>query len=902
MTGLKTALLIVLLMFTALYAVTIYEIQYTTNPGTNGTYPSDYAGQYVTTDGIVTATGYAGSYGYYISMPEGGAWKGILVFDSNNSPSVGHHVQVTGQVWEYYGLTEIRSVSNYQVLSVGNPIPPAEIITTAQATTEPYEGVLVQVQNAVVTQELNQYGEWAVSDGSGNVVVNDVFFNQSQLGSLITTGVLFDYIRGIGHYSYSVHSINPRSPSDVVVNTQGVVITLPTMQTDVGVQVTIPINVSNLTMSQAFQSYQFQLSYNPGILSYVSYNTSGTLSNNGTVMVTPTAGNVNVSYSTSGYILGQGALLKLNFNTIDDGTTSLIASNFSFNGVPVMIINQGLLTAGTSGGEVIDTLTVIQRPLLNIPAIVLPGETFNIECVAPSTVTNWSAQLERGNLSATLNITNTEYSTTPPRWILTAVVPNVNVFEQYDLRVSASGGINDRTRKSVRVLPSRKTNYYFAHLTDLHLPTHIFYPDPGYNTDSTEVVDFREVINDLNIIRPEFVLITGDLVNQGELEEFENLRVYSKAKRLLGELDIPIYLTAGNHDIGGWPATPPPAGSARKFWWKHFGWSWLNNTSASWPYNTQDYSFDYGPVHYTGLEAYVNYDSYLTNIYGGTSFTNRQMQWLQADLNAAGNSTKVLFHHYDFNNQLNLNTLGVNMALWGHIHYDSGSLTTQPYNLSTRAVCNGYRTYRIVRVNNTTLQPYASVNAGPTGNKITLDFYPGNYGYADSVRAVLVNNQPLAFEHSVIKFLMPAGNSEYTITNGVLEQVDRSGEFNVCYVGVNLPAYSTVTVTIKDNTTANLDETIPAANISFNAVYPNPFAAETNISINQVKAGNLSVNVYNLKGELVKAVYQGKVTAGTQYYKWDGKDALNRAVPAGIYLVRVSDGINSISRKVIYLK
>ena len=32
------------------------------------------------------------------------------------------------------------------------------------------------------------------------------------------------------------------------------------------------------------------------------------------------------------------------------------------------------------------------------------------------------------------------------------------------------------------------------------------------------------------------------------------------------EFQIPVYLTAGNHDIGGWVATPPPAGTARRDW------------------------------------------------------------------------------------------------------------------------------------------------------------------------------------------------------------------------------------------------------------------------------------------------------------------------------------------------
>jgi predicted MPP superfamily phosphohydrolase len=883
-----------------LTAVTIYEIQYTSHPG-NGSYPSDFAGQTVTTQGIVTAYGYSGNNGYYISMPEGGAWKGILVYNDTNFPTPGTMVEITGQVWEYYGLTEIRYVSSYLVISTNNPIPPAEIVTTSQAGGEAYEGVLVRMEEAVVSQEVNQYNEWAVNDGSGECAINDIFFDPVSLGGLISIGVLFDSITGIGHYGYGLYSINPRSAADLVINSEGVVVTLPTLQVPVGAQLTVPINVSSLTMSQSFQSYHFNLSYNPGLLSYQNYGITGTLSSNGTVMVIPSAGSLSVSFSSNGFLLGQGTLLNLNFSSLASGVSPLTATNFTFNDIPAMLVNQGMVTIGYSGSEVIDTLSVIQRPLLNIPAIVIPGESFSIECVAPPTTTNWAVWLYKGIIEYSLPLTGYQFETTPPRWILTAQVPNVNVFELYDLRVTASGGINDRTRHSVQVLPTRKTNYYFVHATDIHMPTHIFYPDTGYDTDSTETADFREVIKDINIIRPEFVLITGDLVNQGELEEFENMRVYSKAKRVLGEFEVPVYLVAGNHDIGGWTGTSPPAGSARKFWWKNFGWSWLDNTSSSWQYHTQDYTFEYGQTAFIGLEAYDNYDNYLPSIYGSTSFTQNQLAVL-SDFCLDYPNPIVLFHHYDFAEQLNLNTLGVDMSLWGHIHYDSGSTNIAPYNLATDAVCDGGRAYRMIRVNNSSIQPYATLYAGNSGNQINVSFNPNNYGYSNSITATLVNNQPYSFENSGVKFLMPSGNSDYTVTNGVLEQVDRSGDFNVCYVRVNLTNNSTVTVTISQSGSASDEDALPSASLALNSVYPNPFRDSTTFSISKANPGNLIIKVYNPKGELVRTVLDRSVVSGNQYYTWNGRNDNGTGCPAGIYFVSIKSDERLITQKIILLK
>ncbi|MDI9523880.1 MAG: metallophosphoesterase, partial [Candidatus Cloacimonadota bacterium] len=230
-----------------------------------------------------------------------------------------------------------------------------------------------------------------------------------------------------------------------------------------------------------------------------------------------------------------------------------------------------------------DTLTVIQQPLLNIPAIHIPGETLTITCVAPASTTGWQAWLVHKHKSVALEIIHSQFLNTPDRWELQALIPSLPVYELYDLRVAASGGIDDTTTNAVKVIPTRKSSYYFVHITDLHLPTRIYYPNSGFDSDSTSVKDFRAVIDDINLINPEFVLLTGDLLNEGELEGFAGQHWYGWTQRLLEEFEVPCYVTAGNHDLGGWNSTPPPQGSSRRNWWRYFGWPWLDNPDSNWP-------------------------------------------------------------------------------------------------------------------------------------------------------------------------------------------------------------------------------------------------------------------------------------------------------------------------------
>jgi hypothetical protein len=375
-------------------------------------------------------------------------------------------------------------------------------------------------------------------------------------------------------------------------------------------------------------------------------------------------------------------------------------------------------------------------------------------------------------------------------WKIRAQVPAVTIYELYDLAVAAREGIADTTRNAVQVVPEFKTDYYFVQITDTHLPTHYFYPDGRTATDSSEIVDLREIIKDVNIINPEFVVLTGDLINEGELEDFLQRQYFTKAQRLLTEFEVPVYLTGGNHDLGGWGSTPPPAGTARRTWWRFFGWKRLDDPPPGAPARTQDYSFDYGPAHYVGLEAYNNYDGWRYETYGSDSFTQSQLAWLASDLAAASGSTaRVLFYHYDFTDQINLNSLGAAMALAGHTHTDQNDFTP-PYEIVTRSACDGNRAYRLIRVSGGTPVPTATLSAGSSGKALDVTYEPANDGANYSVTAHIANGTGQRFDHALLRFLMPNDTGLVGVVGGTLLQTDRSGPYAACYVEVDINASS----------------------------------------------------------------------------------------------------------------
>ena len=69
--------------------------------------------------------------------------------------------------------------------------------------------------------------------------------------------------------------------------------------------------------------------------------------------------------------------------------------------------------------------------------------------------------------------------------------------------------------------------------------------------------------------------------------------------------------------------------------------------------------------------------------------------------------------------------------------------------------------------------------------------------------------------------------------------------------------------------------------------YPNPFNPETNIQYSITNDANVSLEIYNIKGELVRTLVNEPQSAG--YYKviWNGKAYNNISVSSGIYFYRL---------------
>ena len=84
--------------------------------------------------------------------------------------------------------------------------------------------------------------------------------------------------------------------------------------------------------------------------------------------------------------------------------------------------------------------------------------------------------------------------------------------------------------------------------------------------------------------------------------------------------------------------------------------------------------------------------------------------------------------------------------------------------------------------------------------------------------------------------------------------------------------------------------------------YPNPFNPETVIEYALPELSDISVVIYNLRGQEVRRWDILFQSAGYHTIRWNGTTALGNPVPSGVYLYRLQAGDFVLTRKMVLLK
>ena len=86
-------------------------------------------------------------------------------------------------------------------------------------------------------------------------------------------------------------------------------------------------------------------------------------------------------------------------------------------------------------------------------------------------------------------------------------------------------------------------------------------------------------------------------------------------------------------------------------------------------------------------------------------------------------------------------------------------------------------------------------------------------------------------------------------------------------------------------------------------IMPNPFNPITTIRYTSIGTAPLRLTIYSVAGRRVRALVDcPSAIAGEHAIDWNGTDQRGRAVASGIYLLRLEQASQSLTRRLILLK
>jgi len=146
----------------------------------------------------------------------------------------------------------------------------------------------------------------------------------------------------------------------------------------------------------------------------------------------------------------------------------------------------------------------------------------------------------------------------------------------------------------------------------------------------------------------------------------------------------------------------------------------------------------------------------------------------------------------------------------------------------------------------------------------------------------------------------PCINSGTPDTLGLfLPPYDLAGNYRIWNNRIDLGCYeygSEPWVSIDDPELPAIDQLVLKQN------YPNPFNPTTIIAYSLPEDSKVRLDIYNIKGQLVKSLVNAEMPAGLHSVVWNGRDMNNKAVASGVYFYRVSSPKATQTKRMLLMK
>ncbi len=118
---------------------------------------------------------------------------------------------------------------------------------------------------------------------------------------------------------------------------------------------------------------------------------------------------------------------------------------------------------------------------------------------------------------------------------------------------------------------------------------------------------------------------------------------------------------------------------------------------------------------------------------------------------------------------------------------------------------------------------------------------------------------------------------------------------------------NTVVITPGAPTSASRERDTSPIGFELSPNYPNPFHTDikgsttpgTTIQFSLPEPGIVKITIYNIKGQLVRQLHNGHLSARSYSIKWDGRNDVGGRLASGIYLYHIQAGALQATRKMM---
>tara|TARA_B100000035_G_scaffold285421_1_gene268967 strand:- start:225 stop:833 length:609 start_codon:yes stop_codon:yes gene_type:complete len=140
-------------------------------------------------------------------------------------------------------------------------------------------------------------------------------------------------------------------------------------------------------------------------------------------------------------------------------------------------------------------------------------------------------------------------------------------------------------------------------------------------------------------------------------------------------------------------------------------------------------------------------------------------------------------------------------------------------------------------------------------------------------------------------------NVSITVPNNQYSYMNTTLQLNAGYETLNIP----ITFGLSLSTDENGKNIIPLKN-TLHQNYPNPFNPITTIPFDIVSNDQITLMIYNIRGEMVRTLVNSNLNPGSYEVRWNGKSDSGINMSAGMYFIELKGTNFRETNKMIYLK